>query len=260
MSTTVDVVSNTDLRVELAVDHVATVEIRRGPNNYFDTALIEALGDELLELAAASCRAVVLCSESRHFCAGARLEPGPADTEKGPHLYDVAIRLFEQPLPIVAAVQGAAIGGGLGLALAADFRIASQDARFSASFARLGFHHGFGMTATLPAVVGPQAALDLLYTGRRLDANTAAEIGLCDEVVPADQLRARAHARAREIAMSAPLAVRSIRATMRQPLVEQVRAAVARERSEQERLMVTADFKEGVTAVSERREPMFLGV
>ena len=133
MSTTVDVVSNTDLRVELAVDHVATVEIRRGPNNYLDTALIEALGDELMELAAASCRAVVLCSESRHFCAGARLEPGPADTEKGPHLYDVAIRLFEQPLPIVAAVQGAAIGGGLGLALAADFRIASQDARFSLS-------------------------------------------------------------------------------------------------------------------------------
>src|SRR5439155_742096 len=77
-------------------------------------------------------------------------------------------RLFAAAIPVVATVQGAAVGGGLGLALSADFRVASPDSRFWANFARLGFHHGFGMTVTLPALVGQQAALDLLYTGRRV--------------------------------------------------------------------------------------------
>ncbi|KQU52358.1 enoyl-CoA hydratase [Rhodococcus sp. Leaf278] len=233
----------------------------RGPNNFFDTALIESLGDALNELAEDQCRAVVLCSEGRNFCAGARLEStSSSDAAQAPHLYDVAITLFEQPLPIVAAVQGAAVGGGLGLALAADFRIAAEDSRFTASFARLGFHHGFGMTATLPNVIGAQATLDLLYTGRNVGAAEAKSLGLCDEVVPADELRARARARAHAIAQSAPLAVRSIRATMRRTLVDEVRLAVSRERSEQERLMATADFTEGVTAMSERRDPDFHGV
>ncbi|KQU38391.1 MULTISPECIES: enoyl-CoA hydratase/isomerase family protein [unclassified Rhodococcus (in: high G+C Gram-positive bacteria)] len=251
---------NGDIEVESAADHVATIEMRRGPDNYFDTALIQRLGEALNELAEDGCRAVVLCSEGRNFCAGARLKPmSSSGAAEGPHLYDVAITLFEQPLPIVAAVQGAAVGGGLGLALAADFRVVADNARFTASFARLGFHHGFGMTATLPAVVGSQTALDLLFTGRRVGAAEAKSIGLCDDVVPADELRARARARALTIAQSAPLAVRSIRATMRRTLVDDVRAAVSRERSEQERLMATADFTEGVTAMSERRDPDFHG-
>src|SRR6202035_3326912 len=81
-------------------------------------------------------------------------------------LYEEAVRLIAARTPIVAAVQGAAVGGGLGLALAADFRIASPSTRFIANFSRLGLHHGFGITVTLPAVVGQQHALDMLYTGR----------------------------------------------------------------------------------------------
>jgi enoyl-CoA hydratase/carnithine racemase len=95
-------------------------------------------------------------------------------------------------LPVVAAVQGAAIGGGLGLAMAADLRVASPESRFAANFSLLGFHHGFGLTVTLPLAVGHQAALDLLYTGRRIDGTTAHRLGLCDTLVPPDQLRARA--------------------------------------------------------------------
>lgn len=249
-----------DIRTTLD-DHVATVEINRPPNNFFDVQLIRGLADACAELAAGQqCRAVVLCSRGRHFCAGANFTG--SDTlggRSGPHLYEVAIRLFEQPLPIVAAVQGSAIGGGLGLALAADFRVASAQSRFSANFALLGFHHGFGLTATLPAAVGPQAALELLYTGRRVGGEDAHRIGLCDRLVADGEVREQAHALAAEIAASAPLAVRSIRQTMRGPLAEQVRAAMDRERAEQERLQATEDWREGVAAVNERRAARFRG-
>jgi 2-(1,2-epoxy-1,2-dihydrophenyl)acetyl-CoA isomerase len=250
-----------DLGVELGDDHVGVVEIRRPPNNFFDLALIAAIADALDGLAADGCRAVVLASAGKHFCAGAdfqrgsRAPTGPGDR----HLYDEARRLFEQPLPIVAAVQGAAIGGGLGLALAADLRVAAPEARFAANFARLGFHHGFGLTVTLPLVVGHQAALDLLYTGRRVDGERALALGLCDRLVPAAQLRDEARAWAAEVAASAPLAVRSIRATMRGPLVARIRAATDHERAEQERLQATDDWREGVRAVAERRPAAFTG-
>jgi enoyl-CoA hydratase/carnithine racemase len=240
--------------------HVAVVEIRRPPNNFFDVALIAGIADAIDELAADGCRAVVLCSEGRHFCAGADFSGGRERGDGGgPHLYEMAVRLFEQPLPIVAAVQGAAIGGGFGLAMAADFRVAAPEARFAANFARLGFHHGFGLTVTLPLTAGHQAALDLLYTGRRIDGEEAVRLGVADRLVAADELRATALAFATEIATSAPLAVRSIRETMRGHLAGQVRDALARERSEQDRLTATKDWREGVAAMAARRPPEFTG-
>jgi enoyl-CoA hydratase/carnithine racemase len=249
------------LSVELGDDHVAVVEIRRPPNNFFDVTLIRQLADAYDNLAQnGSCRAVMLCSEGRHFCAGANFSSGDSlSVGDGAHLYDMAVRLFEQPLPVVAAIQGAAIGGGLGLALAADFRVASPQARFSANFAALGIHQGFALTVTLPAAVGQQAALDLLYTGRRIGGEEAYRLGLCDRLVAPGTLRAQAHALAAQIAASAPLAVRSIRRTMRGQLAEQARAAMRHERSEQEKLMRTADWREGVAAVSERRPARFAG-
>jgi 2-(1,2-epoxy-1,2-dihydrophenyl)acetyl-CoA isomerase len=246
--------------VGLEVDgHVAVIEIRRPPNNYFDVDLIAAIADTLDELAAGDCRVAVLASQGRHFCAGANFGGGRETGGGGPHLYEMAVRLFEQPLPIVAAVQGAAIGGGFGLAMAADFRVASPEARFSANFARLGFHHGFGLTVTLPLVAGHQAALDLLYTGRRVDGDEALRLGIADRLVAADELRSAARDLAADIAGSAPLAVRSIRETMRGDLAERVRAALARERSEQDRLAATQDWREGVKAMAERRPPVFIG-
>ncbi|MFN8023397.1 MAG: enoyl-CoA hydratase/isomerase family protein [Acidimicrobiales bacterium] len=244
-----------------AATHVATIEILRGPHNFFDLQVLGDVADALATLATGETRAAVLCSEGKNFCAGADFSGGAGRLEQPgtPHLYDVAIRLFEQPLPIVAAVQGAAIGGGLGLALAADLRVASPSSRFAANFSMLGFHHGFGLTVTLPLVVGHQAALDLLYTGRRLDGEQAHRLGLCDRLVADDALRATALAWAGEIAAAGPLATRSIKATMRGGLVEQVRAAMAHERAEQDRLQATDDFREGVRATAERRPPRFTG-
>ena len=168
-----------------------------------------------------------------------------------------AARLVAAGTPVVAAVQGAAIGAGFGLACLADFRIACPEARFAANFARLGYHHILGLTVTLPAIVGQQRALELLYTGRRLRGEDAMAIGLCDRLVPLEQVRGEAHALATDIAGSAPLAVREIRQTMRTGLVDRFRAATAREAIVQDSLAGTWDLTEGVRAARERRPPRF---
>lgn len=251
-----------DVHVELGDDSVALVEIRRPPNNFFDRPLIESLCDAFEQLDVdAGCRAAVLASEGRHFCAGANFSSraDSAELDSGRHLYDEAVRLFSTRTPIVAAIQGAAIGGGLGLALMPDFRIASPEARFSANFARLGFHHGFGLSVTLPRLVGQQAAAELLYTGRRIKGEQAQRLGLCDRLVPADRLRAEARQLASEIAASAPLAVDSIRQTLRGDLPDEIRRATDREKAEQDRLQKTEDWREGTRAMSERRTPDFKG-
>ena len=251
--------------------HIATVEIHRPPHNFFDVALIRALATAYHALdEEPNVRAIILASEGRSFCAGAQLASPAPDATDGDaseptrrtgsgHLYQEAVRLLEAETPVVAAVQGAAIGGGLGLALSADFRVAAPEARFAANFARLGFHHGFGLTVTLPALVGQQKALDMLYTGRRVKGEEALEIGLCDALVPIEELRDKAREMAAEIAGSAPLAVRAIRRTMRRGLADRVRVATDHELVEQDWLRETDDFREGVRATAERRTPDFTG-
>jgi 2-(1,2-epoxy-1,2-dihydrophenyl)acetyl-CoA isomerase len=258
-----------DISVSVGGDFVATVELRRPPENYFDVTLIRALADAYQQLDSdPACRAIVLCSAGKHFCAGADFtSPTSADDggsigeAKGgvSALYNEAIRLFETATPVVAAVQGAAVGGGLGLACSADFRVTTAGARFAANFARLGFHQGFGLSVTLPPIIGQQRSLEMLYTGRRIGGEEAARIGLADRLAAADELRSAAHELAAEIAGSAPLAVQSIRATMRGALAGQVRAATEREGTEQNRLRHTADWREGVRAMAERRAPRFEG-
>ncbi len=255
-----------DITATIDDDRVATVEIHRPPDNFFDIDLIRSLAEAYEDLDGEdACRAIVLCSEGKHFCAGADFTGRsgaatvPSGDEGAGRLYHEAARLFEARTPVVAAVQGAAVGGGLGLACSADFRVGCPEARFSANFARLGFHHGFGLTVTLPAVVGQQHALELLYTGGRISGEDAAAMGLCDRLVSGPGLRVAAHELAAEIAESAPLAVRSIRETMRQGLADKVRAATDRELEEQDRLRRTGDWAEGVRAAAERRRPRFEG-
>lgn len=242
--------------VERAGEHVALVEFSRPPNNFFSVGLVAEIADVLERMHEdPSCRAIVLCSTGKHFCAGADFS---SDNPAGASLYDGAARFFEIQTPLIAAVQGAAIGGGLGVALTADFRVATPETRFAANFARIGIHHGFGLTVTLPLVVGHQHALEMLYTGVRLKGEQAQAIGLCDRLVPAERLREEAVALAEQVAASAPLAVRSIKATMRGPdLAARARAAMAHEAAEQAKLFATDDFREGVSAYAERRTPDF---
>jgi enoyl-CoA hydratase/carnithine racemase len=251
-----------DVHVEVdPTTFVATVEVRRPPNNFFDVELIRSIADAYDDLDDdPACRAIVLTSAGRHFCAGADFSGGGRGTGAAGDLYAEALRLFRAATPVVAAVQGAAVGGGLGLACSADFRVGSPETRLTANFSRLGFHHGFGLTATLPPIVGQQRSNELLLTGRRIDGTVGAAIGLLDRLAGAtDGIRPLASELATEIAAAAPLAVRSIRETMRTGLADRVAAATAREDAEQARLRETADFREGIRASGERREPRFEG-
>ena len=259
----------TDIAVTHA-DYVTTVEIQRPPANFFDHSLIGQIADAFDAADEDSdCRAIVLASQGKHFCAGANFGSGRDDdsgsgdfTEDGFNnttgiLYREAARLFANKTPIVGAIQGAAIGGGLGLALVPDFRIAAPEARFGANFVKLGIHQGFGITVTLPRLIGQQAAALMMLTGRRLSGAEALDLGLVDALIDQASLREEATRLAREIAENAPLAVASVRATLRVGLAEEVAAATEHELSEQQWLRATEDAQEGIRAVAERRPGNF---
>ena len=251
-----------DLKVSLE-NQVGIVEINRPPNNHFDYKLISYIADCFDNFDKdINCRCIVLCSDGKHFCAGANFGKDRDMQDKADpysELYTQAVRLFKNKKPVIAAVQGGAIGGGLGLSLVADFRIGCPESRFSANFSRLGFHQGFGTTVTLPRVVGPQNAAMMMLTGRRLKGQESFDIGLIDYLVPLNEVRSKAIELAEEISEAGPLAVQSIRATIRAGLAEQVEEIVAWELSEQVRLQSTKDFKEGIKASLERRKPKFEG-
>jgi enoyl-CoA hydratase/carnithine racemase len=245
--------------------HVALVEIHRPPHNFFDHQLLKNLASafEALDKDPA-CRALVLASEGKSFCAGANFK-GRAVSRGGEpdvgasDIYREAVRLFACEKPVVAAIQGTAVGGGLGLALVTDFRVVSPAARFVANFVRLGIHPGFGLTYTLPRLIGMQRASLMFLTGRRIPAEEALEWGLADVLVAPDRLRETAKKLAAEIAECAPLAVRSTRMTLRRGIADAVKAQTDHEFSEQSWLMRTEDHREGVRAVEERRLGQFVG-
>jgi enoyl-CoA hydratase/carnithine racemase len=211
----------------------------------------------------------VLASQGKSFCAGANFGDGSALDAEGQqkarpagtaHLYIEAVRLFRTAKPIVGAIHGPAVGGGLGLALVPDFRVACPEARFCANFTRLGFHPGFGLTVTLPELVGRrEAALMFLYQPAREGRGRAAHgprrrAGAAGRSAPGG---ARPGARNRRMLSSrrsgdardpAPSAWR-----------ERVREATEHELAEQTRLRRTEDFREGVKAMAERRTPRFTG-
>jgi len=243
---------------------VATVTIDRPPINAVSVHLIRDLADvlEALDKDGAT-RAVVLATAGKVFCSGAdlsnRTSEGPIPERSINPLYDQAVRLYSTELPIVVAVQGAAVGAGLGLAMIGDFRVAAAEARFAANFTKLGFHPGFGLTYTLPRLIGRQNASMMFLSGDRYDGSEALEMGLVDDLVDLSRLLGRAQTMAATIAENAPLAIRSTRKTLRSDLAAGVRAATEHEFSEQQWLMKTDDFREGVRAVSERRPGDFKG-
>jgi enoyl-CoA hydratase/carnithine racemase len=261
----------TDLIGVETVGHVAVIEMQSPPHNFLTPALVGAVADALESFDGdAQVRAAVLCAQGRSFCAGANFggndgplgegssrEPvGGSTTER---LYAAAARLCEVSTPFVAAVQGPAIGGGLGLAMTANLRVTCPEARFSANFAALGIHQGFGLSVLLPEVVGSTKAAEVLLTARRFDGETATAMGLADRCVPADELRDEAIELAASIAVNAPLALRAINRTLRSGLADRVREATRHEAEQQRQLSSTADAAEGIRSVSERRPGEFTG-
>lgn len=250
---------------------VATVEIERPPHNFFDFQLIEQMADAFEQLDDDdACRAIVLASQGKSFCAGANFGKGRDDpdadtqfTHQGfrddttGRLYRAAVRLFRCRKPVIGAIQGAAIGGGLGVSLVPDFRVVCPEARFAANFVKLGIHPGFGISVTLPRIIGLQQANRMLLSGCRVGGEEALRIGLADRLTSLKDLRSEAIKFASEIAENAPLAVESVRATQRRGLADAVAEITEHELEEQRRLRATDDAAEGVRAVAQRRAGNF---
>ena len=248
--------------------NVGVVIMDRPPHNFLNFQQIHDIADALEEMQNdMSIRCAVLAADGRSFCAGADFAGdgvgGGDDEVVGGDatlaLYQGSGRLFDVTLPIVGAIQGPAVGGGLGLAMVPDIRITCPDARFSANFASLGIHQGFGMSVTLPQLLGPSRAAQVLYSAKRYKGEEAVAIGLADECVPSEQVRERALEVATEIAANAPLALRAIKSTLRLGLGDRVREITQREAQLQAELSASDDAKEGIAAVGERRAGNFKG-
>ena len=254
-----------DVAVTRLDGHVVQCEIKRPPNNFFDHQLIKDLATCFEDIDKQNdIRAIVLCSEGKHFCAGANFGSSVraaeleqrTESDRNP-LYDEAVRLFRCKKPVIAAVQGAAVGGGFGLALMADFRVVCPATRMTANFVKLGFTPGFGLTHTLERIVGAQRANLMFLTGRRINGETAKEWGLGDIYTDADNVRSAAIELAQEIAENAPLALLSLREQMRPNIAEAVNDVTTIESREQKWLQQTNDHKEGIKAVAEKRAGNF---
>jgi len=268
-------------RVLISVaDGIADVRLNRpDKRNALDReqfASIAEAGEQLK--AETGVRVVVLSGAGESFCAGLdfsifgemaggqatgadrdRGNPGAISAGRITHLGQQICWVWQElAVPVIAAVHGHALGGGLQLALGADIRICSEDASFGIPAAKLGVGYPYEATSTLVALVGPGQAAEILFTGRRMDAREAERIGLVNRVVASDALEDEVFTMAREIARNAPLShdahQRSIHAAVsgrddEQPDVDDAIAAA----------WASDDFREGATAFLERRDPQFRG-
>jgi enoyl-CoA hydratase len=219
-------------------------------------------------------RAVILTGEGRAFSAGGDLDMLQAQADRGAAAPGVAwrgirddmstfYRLFlsvrDLPCPTIAAVNGHAVGAGFCVALGCDFRYIAVGAKLGLNFTRIGVHPGMGATWTLPRLVGPALAAELLYTSRMIEAEEAGRIGLANRVVARDEILEAARQTAREIAANAPMAVRAVKRALRRSETASIEDQLQFEASEQARNFESTDAQEGIAAVREKRSPRFTG-
>jgi enoyl-CoA hydratase/carnithine racemase len=254
--------------IALELGHVAHLELANPPLNLVTRELLEELAEALATLAAAApgdVRAVVVSGRGdRAFCAGSHV--GEFEVQRGPggrarlELEErVSRSLADLPMPTIAAIEGAALGGGLELALACDLRIASATARLGLPEVHLAVTPGAGGTQRLPRIVGPARAKELILAGLIVDAVEAERIGLVNRVVPAGGARAAADALGAEIAARGPLAVREAKRLIDLAAEGDLDAGLAAELEASERVFATDDMLEGASAFFAKRDPDFHG-
>ena len=249
-------------------DGVLTVTLNRPEKmNAVDRATGAALRDALLAAREDDdVRAVVFTGTGRGFCTGADLSAGEQPPMSRPvrkaplwEFSQVAMALDQLDKPVIAAVNGAAVGAGLSFATACDRRIAAESARFGAVFVRRGLVPDSGITYFLPRLVGLAHATDMLLTGAIIDARRAHAIGLADEVCPDEELQERAHAYAAQLAAGASVAVDLARRAVRRSFERDLEAAIGFESWAQSVVQATEDVREGRRSFLEKREPQFRG-
>ena len=221
-----------------------------------------------------SLRAVVLTGVGRAFSAGGDLDMLQQQADRGAEnpgtawrgirdemstFYRLFLSIRDIRCPTIAAINGHAIGAGFCVALGCDFRYTAAEAKLGLNFTRIGVHPGMGATWSLPRIVGPALAAELLYTSRMIDGEEAARIGLANRVLPRAQVLETAQAAASEIAQNAPLAVRAVKQALRRTENATIEDQLQFEASEQARNFESADAHEGIAAVREKRDPHFCG-
>lgn len=234
-------------------------------NNELAIALSEAL-DRVAE--DASVRVVVLTGAGRAFCAGGDLGVIRAGRDSGdvkqlePLLragMQSVMRMRTMKQPVIAAVNGAAAGAGMSIALAADVRIAADEASLGMNFAKVGLFPDYGATYFLPQFVGPSRAAEMFYTGEMIDAPTALRLGIVNRVVPGSQLEAETKSLAQKIAQGPPIAVRAVKQVLFGADRAALEAALEKEVQQQLVCFRSEDSGEGMRAFFEKRPPKFQG-
>jgi 2-(1,2-epoxy-1,2-dihydrophenyl)acetyl-CoA isomerase len=214
------------------------------------------------------CRVVVLTGAGRAFCAGGDVESmsglqREGNVEAFARLLDggrdIVLQLAAMEKPVIASINGVAAGAGCNLALACDYRIASDAAKLGETFVRIGLHPDWGGTWLLPRLVGPGRALEILMTGRMVDAAEAERIGMVDRVVPAAELQNETASLARTLAQGPPLALAAIKRALSSSERHDLRAQLELEAKHQLDAFSSRDAAEGMAAFFERRSPEFSG-
>jgi len=247
-------------------DGVEILLLKNPPVNALSTALLGALDQRVTELAAdPKVRSVILTGDGQYFSAGADLkEMATLDLATAPQLvrrgHALFARIAEFKTPVVAAINGLALGGGLELALACDLRIAGESAKLGAPEVNYGLMPAYGGTQRLPRTVGLAKAKELIFTGAMISAAEALKIGLVNKMVPAGQELRAARDLAHTIAQRAPKAVQAAKRAIGQgfslPLADGIEAETKLFETE---VLPSQDLAEGIVAFAERRPPKFQG-
>jgi enoyl-CoA hydratase/carnithine racemase len=246
-------------------DAVATIRLDRPPANALSEAVSLEVWDAAREVESDDAvRAVVVWGGDRIFAAGADVkaivELGPREVEPSVGALEGALRHLEAiPKPVIAAINGYALGGGCELALACDFRYAAADARIGVPEIRLGIIPGAGGTQRLPRLVGLSRARDLIFSGRHVDAGEALDMGLVDAVAPPERVYDEALARARTFAAGPSMAYRAAKIALAAATDRPLMAGLDVEREAFRELFATQDQKEGMRAFLQKRDPRFGG-
>lgn len=251
--------------VEYSVDGaVAVLTLNRPPVNALSVGLIDDLGAALARAEDPAVRAVVVTG-SPHFAAGADIGElrsaslGTEGTSLAWHLTQVLLDLERLPKPVIAAIRGFALGGGLELSLSCDFRYLAEDARVGLPEIKLGIFPGGGGTQRLPRLVGLARARDLVYTGRHLKAEEALAIGLADRVVAIDALLPAAMEAAASLAKGATVAIGAAKRAINQGFDRPLEEGLAIEGEAFRTVLASEDAREGLAAFLEKREAAFQG-